>query len=670
MRKFQCSVAQKGFFAGPVFSVASALEKKIVTEKEEAFDAENEIKKFHEAERLLRKSITENNASEKNASIREIVLTILRDETFTGKIEDYIRKLSMRFPTAAVKAADEFAQAIGSLESEYLRARQEDIRGVAASLVIVMEDTNGMPGECSCICAPEISPAQLSSIDEALIGGMLTDKGSPNSHASIIAGNLQIPYLYGNREAIDEAAKAAFIIIDSETNTVITDPDEETKNEAAAHMRQISEKRKSRSELPAAPDCKTRVYANIEGPQDIGALVSSGADGVGLFRTEFLFLGKERLPDEEEQYEAYRSVLEAMGEKEVIIRTMDVGSDKKVPWLNIKEESNPALGLRGARVSLERRELFLTQIRALLRAAPFGNLKVMFPMIASGWEIDELREMTHQAAKELEKEKREFKIPSLGIMIETPAAAICAETLAEKADFFSIGTNDLTQYTLAIDREAGGLDRYFNPHHEAVFKLVAMAAGGARKHGKETGVCGQLAADPAAVKKLIQSGVNELSVAISKVKQTKILAAEAEKQLSAETRKENTEKQVPADVAAPADGRLIPMKDIPDPVFSKGTMGRCFGILPENGNVYSPVSGTVIAVADTGHAVTIRSDDGKEFLIHVGINTVTLGGTAFHNFVHAGDRVERNQLLMKADLDMIKNAGLSTMIITVLLNRY
>ncbi|MDO5444486.1 MAG: phosphoenolpyruvate--protein phosphotransferase [Eubacteriales bacterium] len=665
MKEFKCSVAQKGFFAGPVFCFfpVSQSENNLIT------DTESEIEKLQHAENLFVNTIRQNNISGNNAEICETVLSILNDDVFRGRIENNIRSFQLNAPAAVMKAAQEFSEALGSVDSEYIRSRKDDILGVANQLISVLCGINGSPAKCSAICAPEISPAQLGSIDERFLGGLLTDKGSPNSHASIIASNISIPYLYGNSDAVNEARNAGFIILDGETGTVITDPDEEMRANALRRMKQAGYKKtaseKFKEELP--PQSKIKIYANIEGPRDIDELLKSDADGVGLFRTEFLFLNRDTLPTEEEQYAAYSSVLEAMGDKEVIIRTMDIGSDKKPRWLELPDEFNPALGLRGVRVSLEKKELFKIQLRALLRAGVKGNLKIMFPMIASPWEIDEAKERVRDAAEELSMQGIEYKIPPIGIMVETPAAALCAEELAEKADFFSIGTNDLTQYTIALDREAQGLDRYFMPHHESVFRLIGMTADGGHKHGIETGVCGQLAADSEAVSRLIELGVDELSVAVRKVRDIRIQASEAEKQMEEKKRLENQNRF--SMVFAPADGLLIPMPDIPDPVFADGTMGECFGILPSNGSVYSPVNGTVIAIAETGHAMTIKADTGMNILLHVGINTVSLKSKAFIHHVKIGEQVKKGQHIMEADLEMIKNEGLSPIIVVIALNK-
>lgn len=663
MKRFNCSVAQKGFFAGPVFYI-----QPVSNNNNHAFtDAASESEKLHLAVEALKNRIRQKRMSGNNAEIQETVLSLLEDNAFIGKMEQNIRNYKLIASAAVAKAAQDFTEAMNGVNSEYIRSRQDDIRGVANQLLSVLSGSNAVPEKCSAICAPEISPAQLGSMDESLIGGMLTEKGSPNSHASILAGNIGIPYLYGNREAVIEAQKADFIIIDSEAGTVITDPEEEVKNAALLKMEKITLQRKAsesgREDLLGQTE--TKVYANIEGPQDVDALLKSGADGVGLFRTEFLYLDKGRAPAEEEQLAAYSCILEAMGEKEVIIRTMDIGSDKKADWLELPDESNPALGLRGVRVSLEREELFHTQLRALLRSGVKGNLKIMFPMIASAWEIDKAKEKVWEVAEELKKQGMDYKIPPIGIMVETPAAAICAEELARKVDFFSIGTNDLTQYTIALDREAQGLDRYFCPHHEAVFRLIGMTADGGHKHGIETGVCGQLAADPESVKKLIELGVGELSVPVRKVNATRALVAEAEKQIRTDS--PDVKQELLPSISAPTDGKLVPMADIPDPVFASGTLGECFGILPSNGNVYSPVDGTVIDIAEAGHAVTIGTESGMKILVHVGINTVSLGPKAFIHHVSVGEQIEKDQLLMEADLDTIKNAGLSTMVIVIAL---
>ncbi len=410
----------------------------------------------------------------------------------------------------------------------------------------------------------------------------------------------------------------------------------------------------------ASTSAHAKVYANIAGPQDIEALIDSGAEGVGLFRTEFLFLGKTSAPTEEEQFQAYRSVAEAMAGKETVIRTIDVGSDNKVDWLGLPKEKNPALGCRGLRVCLREEGLFTTQIRALLRAAAYGNVKIMVPMVTSSWEVDAIRTKMEECAKNLEAESVPFSMPPLGIMVETPAAAMLADQLAKKVDFFSVGTNNLTQYTLALDREAQDMDQYYDPCHEAVLRLVGMTVAAGHERNIPTAVCGELAANPQAIEKLIARGVDELSVPIPKVVATRVRAAEAEARLS---QQEKTPTKT-ISLAAPADGKLIPMERIPDPAFSSGSLGESVGVLPENGNVYAPCDGIVTGIAETKHGIAITMPDGRKILVHAGIDTVTLGGKGFTMLVNVGDAVATGELVMKMDLDVVRKAGLSPMVIT------
>ena len=670
MSTFDCRVAYRGFYAGPVYVVDSiAGEAQIRYE-----NSEGELLKLRGAVESLRASVASSPSNGRSRGIRETVLSILSDEKFIPEIERSIRDRGADVRTAVRETARELEEAFDRVNSEYIRSRKDDIRGIANEIIAIIEGKEDSPSECCVICADEISPAQLASIDESLIGAMITVKGSPNSHVAILAESIGVPYVYGNGDAVERVKKSSFAIIDADNGTVVTDPDESEKQVALERTRQLQGRRESEraavlAEEETAVRCRTRIYANIKSPQDIDDLLASGADGVGLFRTEFLFLGRNEPPTEDEQYQAYTAVLEAMKGKEVIIRTMDIGSDKKVPYLDFAHEPNPALGLRGVRVSLEWKERFIPQLRALLRAGVSGNLKIMFPMIASDWEIDEVLGLMRSVAKELEEEGVDFRIPQVGITVETPAAALCAQSLASKVSFFSIGTNDLTQYTLALDREAEGLERYFDPHHDAIFKLIEMTVEGGNRHGVVTGVCGQLAADPEAVERLIEAGVDELSVPVHKVRQTRKLAAEAERNLAqkADARQQDGNEVVDYEVGAPADGELIPMAEIPDPAFAGGALGECFGVLPENGCVYAPVSGVILDIARTGHAVTIAQDDGRKILVHVGIDTVNLGKDAFTLHVSSGSRVKRGRLLMEADIDMIEEAGFSPMVVVVAL---
>ena len=660
MKEYTCNIAQKGFYAGPVYVPDTAGDEI----RKCSADPAGETVKLVRAIDAIKKSLKNTSVPAENAQITETFSMMLDDDTFIGEIKQCILGGKYSAEYAVKTKCRDYKEKMENAPTEYLRARAVDISGLGDQLINVMHQAEARPlTSRTALVASEISPVQMSVLDSRWIGGIITDKGAPNSHLSILAGNLEIPYLYGNTEAVAAAADSSYIIIDGDR--LIIDPDEQQKAEAEAHMICFESEWKQHRKTAEKAICKTRICANIAGPEDIPQLLASGADGVGLFRSEFLFLGKETAPTEEEQFQAYRSVLEAMGGHEVIIRTMDLGSDKQANWLALPEEANPALGLRGVRVSLEKKDIFNSQLRALLRAGVFGHLKIMFPMITSEWEIDEIRSCVNAAAAELEKENIPYAFPELGIMIETPAAAVIADILSKKVSFFSIGTNDLTQYTLALDREAQGLDRFFDPHSEAVFRLIETVLREGHKNHIPIGICGQLAADPEAIERLIAAGVDELSVPVSRVAETRIIAAKAEESMAADGSVNTDVTAAACTVLAPADGELIAMNEIPDPVFSSGQLGECIGILPNNGIIFSPCSGTILHIAETRHAVTLRSDNGEEYLLHIGIDTVKLGGKGFNILVCEGEHVNSAQKIMEADLDLIKENGYSTIVIMV-----
>jgi len=653
MKIFKCNISQTGYFAGPVYGINKDIDGDIQT----LANPHDESKRFEKAKNIILMDIKNNNTMGENREVLETLNLILEDEIFCKHVKKAINE-GLSAVAAVKEASNKIVSDLDKIDSLYIRSRREDILGLSERLEEILTGKNHKLNISSVICGDNISPAKLVAFDNSLIGGLLTDKGSPNSHVSVLAGNLGIPYLYGSSEAVKWAMTANFIILDGDNGTVVVDPDENLKAQAIDKMRQIN-KDKRKDDFSENVSCKTRVYANIGGIEDIDELIDSGADGVGLFRTEFLFINSEKAPTEEEQYMTYRAVAEAMGDKEVIIRTMDIGSDKSVKWLKLPKEPNPALGLRGIRVSMEYPELFKTQIRALLRSAVYGNIKVMFPMITSSFEIDWIIDFIQNTANELDKEDIKYCIPPLGVMIETPSAAICAGSLAKKVAFFSIGTNDLTQYTLAIDRESEGMDRFLSDY-EAIFTLIKNVVKSGYENGISTAVCGQMAADSNCIRTLIEAGVEELSVPVKKVKYIKSEVAKIENDIAKSKKK--------LVLRAVADGELIPMNQIEDKAFSSGTMGKCFGIMPKNGKIYSPVSGTVKTIAKTGHAISIESDDGRNILVHVGIDTVKLGKKAFSIYVKEGEKIEGDQLLLEADLEMIQNAGLSSLTIVAVLD--
>lgn len=656
MKEVVLKVAQAGCAAGEAYFLETG-EK---TETSEVTDRNAELARYDSAVSALDRELSESAADSdgETAAIFETERILLEDPKSAGMVRQFIENDGMSSVSAVEKTGNVLAEEIRRNGTAVISQRSGDLNGLTERLVSLLRGgEKDIPAHPFILVAQELSPAQLSAVNPEQILGIVTAKGSPASHVSIIAGNLGVPYYYGSEEAIAEIRSGVRLVLDA--GKLILDPDDEMYRMAAEAMNAAKEE-KHRKKAAAEGACiRTRIFANISSPQDIPALIASGADGIGLFRTELLFLNGAAAPTEEDQFIAYRRVAEAMAGKDTVIRTMDLGSDKQSAWLSLPKEKNPALGCRGLRVSLQKEALFKTQLRALLRASAYGNVRVMIPMVTSGWEVDRVREAMAACAGELSDEGLPYRLPPLGIMVETPAAAVTADHLAEKADFFSIGTNDLTQYTLALDREAVGLESYYDPCHEAVLRLIGMTAAAGHRHGISTAICGELAANPDIIEKLIELGVDELSVSVSKVSATKAVALEAENRLSRKNRKPE-----PVSLAAPADGKLVPMKDIPDPAFSSGILGECTGIDPENGKIYAPCDGTVLFIAETKHAVSLLMADGRKILIHAGIDTVQLRGDGFTIFVREGDTVAVGDLLLEADLEKIRKAGLSPMVIT------
>lgn len=672
MKEYSLRSGQPGFGAGEAFLI----QKRTVYAGEKTGSSEKELAALEAAASELGEMLSAavQNGSGKNAEIFESQKLLLEDREFLGAAKELIRTEHLSAAEAVRQSGEELSARFSENSSEYIRQRSADIRGLSGRLLSLISGAGALTLERpSVIVAEELSPAELSSLDGTMIRGIITVNGAPTTHVSILAGNLGIPYLYGSKEAVDAICEGDRLILDG--GKLILDPEDEAYQRAFERSEELKSKRQSEEDAAGTAKTRTMICANIAGPKDIEALLKSNADGVGLFRSEFLFLNRETEPTEEEQFEAYRSVAEAMGQKETVIRTMDIGSDKTVEWLKLPDEKNPQLGMRGLRVSLNDERLLRAQLRALLRASAYGNIKVMIPMITSCWEVETVRERMEAYAKELQEEGIPYRIPPLGIMVETPAAVMVADDLAEISDFFSIGTNDLTQYTLALDREGQNLERFYDPFHKAVFRLIAETAKAGRKKKIPVAVCGELAGNEKAVPMLIEVGVTELSVSVSKIGQTRAAALKAEASLSKNGLEETessltkaaSEKPAPLSekkgFSSPVDGRVVLMKDIPDKAFSEGSMGKCIGILPDSGIITAPVDSTVTSVAKTKHAITFLAEDGRELLLHAGIDTVKLGGNGFEVFVQAGDTVTAGQKVMTMDLDLIRKSGLSPMVI-------
>ncbi len=463
--------------------------------------------------RLRRKALEA--AGEEEAAILEIHQMLLEDEDFRDGVEELLQQ---GFPAeyAARQAAERIARTFEEMDG-YMRARAADIRDVAAGLVDVLRGTGGLELTVpSIVVAEDLAPSETVRLDRALLLGFITRAGSPNGHAAILARGMGLPGLVQCGE-ISEAWDGKLAVIDGYNACAYVDPDpdllERLKERREEELCRQALLRELKDKPSATLDGRTiQICANIGSPGDVDAVLDSGAEGVGLFRSEFLYLNGTAAPTEEEQLAAYRRVLEALAPRKVVIRTCDLGADKQADYLELDREENPALGCRGVRLCLTRKELFKTQLRALLRASLFGNLAVMFPMIVSRWELRACKELLSECRAELERAGVPAGEPEVGIMVETPAAALCADELAEECDFFSIGTNDLTQYICALDRQNAKLEPFFDPRHPAVLRAVQMAVEAGRRHGCRVGICGELGADPDLTETFLRMGVDELSV--------------------------------------------------------------------------------------------------------------------------------------------------------------
>ena len=652
MKKFSVMAVGCGVVAAPAF----------VLDRETKNDAvsgtpEEEIRKLRSAVERVTGELNKarQKAGDADAAIWEITRMVLEDESFLGEAERAVTEEGCSAAAALSFAGEKTAAKLEALGSEYLRSRSEDVRGVAARCVRVLQ---GGADDISCpsvVFARQMSPGELASLDREKVLALVTEKGNDTSHVAVLAGNWGIPYVYGGELDIAGVQTGETVIVDEAHKQVILSPDEDT---LAAARESMEACRQKQAELRRISLTRTKIYANIGTPGDIPALKDSTAEGVGLFRSEFFFLGRETAPTEEEQFEAYRQAVEAMGERETVIRTVDVGSDKTAAYLHLPAEKNPALGIRGIRVSLRDPELFRCQLRALFRAAVYGREKILFPMVSDPAEIDTLRRHMEKAAQELTEQGVDFRVPPIGAMIETPSAVILSDELAKKVSFFSIGTNDLTQYALALDREAEETSRPIPL--DAVYRLIGMTVENAHKQGIPVAVCGELASREEAIPRLVELGVDELSVSCGQVDAVRALVS------AAEAGDPSSDAKAEEALFAPADGELIPMEEIPDAAFSSGSMGQCFGVMPEHGEIYAPVCGTVESVADTLHAVVIRTGSGRQVLLHAGIDTVRLKGSAFRCHVKPGDALTTETPVLTMDLQAVKKAGLSPMIITVL----
>ena len=528
MEKYMGKSVYKGTAIGPV----NVLKKRdSVIRRVHVEDTEGELRRLDEAKeqallqlsRLYDKALQE--VGEVNAAIFKVHQMMLEDDDYQDSIRSMIRNEQVNAEYAVAVTGDNFAKMFSDMDDEYMQARSADVKDISERLVRNLgkeEQTDWDNMEPSIIVADDLTPSETVQMDKNKILAFVTVHGSTNSHTAILARMMNIPALIGVPLNLEKLHNGTCAVVDGKEAAFYLEPDDERirlakeAQQKEQEQRSLLDRYKGRESVTKSGR-KIHLYANIGSVSDVAYVLENDAEGIGLFRSEFLYLGRTELPDETEQFNAYRQVLQMMAGKKVVIRTLDIGADKNVDYLGLGKEDNPAMGYRAIRICLEQPDIFKTQLRALLRAAKYGELAIMYPMIISVEEVRSIKEIVAEVARELEAENIPYAVPEQGIMIETPAAVMMSSELAELVDFFSIGTNDLTQYTLAIDRQNSRLDRFYNPHHEAVLRMIQMTVDGAHKHGKWVGICGELGADTTLTERFVRMGIDELSVSPSMV---------------------------------------------------------------------------------------------------------------------------------------------------------
>lgn len=471
---------------------------------------------------------------EEKAAIVEVQMLMLDDLDYLDGVAMAIQG-GAAAAIAALDTGEEFAQVFAAMDDEYMNARSADIRDMSNRIYDILCGNVGfqLPEGSFLLVAEDLAPSETIQLPRERILAFVTRQGSSSSHTAILARTLNIPSLVQSNITLDEAEACQILAVDGFTGTWYADPDEETlamlraKQSEAAAARGALEAYRGRESITKSGK-KILLCANIGCPEDAEAAIAGDAEGVGLMRSEFLYLGRDSLPTEEELFEAYKKVAEIMGERPVVIRTLDIGADKQVSYMGLEKEENPALGLRGLRICLTREEIFRPQLRAIYRASAYGNLSVMFPMVASVWELKAAKALCAKIRKELEEEGYPTREVPIGVMIETPAAAVLAQDLAKEAAFFSVGTNDLTQYTLAVDRQNAKLGQFYDPYHPALLALMAHIASAARDNGIWAGICGELGADAKMQERFIEMGYTELSMAPGRILESRKLVCNSE----------------------------------------------------------------------------------------------------------------------------------------------
>lgn len=520
MEKFQGKAIFRGIAIGKILfheKAAQPVKRSAIedTQKEwERYEMARD-QAIEELHGLYEKAVKE--VGEVNAQIFEVHAMMLEDDDYNESVRNIIENQKLNAAYATATTGDNFAEIFANMEDEYFRARSVDVKDISERVIHILNGgkTSGQLTEPVIIVAEDLAPSETVQMDKDKLLAFVTKLGSSNSHTAILARNMNIPALINID--IQESWNGKTAIVDGKESCLIVDPDEEVMALYKRKLQEEEEKQKLLQELKGKETVtksgkQIKLYANIGKASDVAAVLANDAGGIGLFRSEFLYLDSDTYPTEDEQFAAYRQVAEMMGGKKVIIRTLDIGADKQVDYFQLDKEENPAMGYRAIRICLDRKEIFKTQLRAIFRASAYGNISIMYPMIISVKEVQQAKAIAEEVKQELRDAGIQYGEVEQGIMIETPAAAVISDMLAKEVDFFSIGTNDLTQYTLAIDRQNSKLDAIYDSHHEAVLRLIQMTVDNAHKAGIWAGICGELASDTTLTECFIKMGVDELSV--------------------------------------------------------------------------------------------------------------------------------------------------------------
>ena len=517
----------KSVFSGIAIGKIRVYKKDVQQVKRtKAGDPESELARFasakEEAARQLKslydKALKE--VGEANAAIFEVHQMMLEDLDYNESVENIVRGQEVNVEYAVAATGDNFSRMFSAMDDDYMRERAADVKDISERLLAILNGRKASTAETEepvIIAADDLAPSETVQLDKDMVLSFVTVHGSANSHTAILARMMEIPALVGAGLPLDDSVDGKLGIVDGASGKIYVEPDEDTLNKMRERQREEAEKKELLQRLKGRENVtldgqKVMLYANIGNIKDLAMVMQNDAEGIGLFRSEFLYLEKEDYPTEEEQFQIYKQAAETMAGKRVIIRTLDIGADKQCGYFNMEHEENPALGYRAIRICLTRPEVFKAQLRALFRASVFGNIAIMYPMITSIKEIKRIKEVVGEVKAELDAQKMPYGEPEQGIMIETPAAALISDILAREVDFFSIGTNDLTQYTLAVDRQNPRLDEFYDAHHPAVLRMISMVVENAHMAGIWAGICGELGADQTLTREFLAMGVDELSV--------------------------------------------------------------------------------------------------------------------------------------------------------------